>query len=157
MRQDCIAVTEESLPITSRGAASMKPWLRYLFALLIGVHGCIYFAFGMGRIPEPFKGWRGTSWLLGSAITGDRLKALTFGLSRVAGIATLTCALAVAFARAPHGLWPPLAMTGAAFSIAVFAVFWDGQTGQLVNQGVIGVAVSAVLFLSAILSPRMFG
>jgi hypothetical protein len=135
----------------------VKPWLRYLFGLVIGTHGLIYFVFGMGRLPEPLKGWRGTSWLLGSAITGDKLKALAFGLSRIAGIATLTCALAVAFARSPHGLWPPLAMTSAAFGIAVFAVFWDGQSARLVNQGVIGVAVSAVLFLTAVLYPRAFG
>jgi len=135
----------------------MKRWLRYLFGLVIGAHGCIYFIFGMGRLPDALKGWRGTSWLLGNAITGDKLKALAFGLSRIAGIATLTCALAVAFTRSHHGLWRPLAMTGAAFSIAVFAVFWDGQTDHLVNQGVIGVAASAVLFLSAILFPRMFG
>ena len=136
----------------------MKRWLRYFFALVVGAHGCIYFIFGLGRLPDPLKGWRGTSWLLGNAITGDKLKAFAFGLSRIAGIATLTCAVAVAFAKpSPHGLWRPLAMTGAVFSIVVFAVFWDGQTENLVNQGVIGVAASALLFLSALLFPRAFG
>jgi hypothetical protein len=48
-------------------------------------------------------------------------------------------------------------MIGAASGIAFFAVFWDGQTGRLVNQGVIGVAVSAILLLGAFLFPRAFG
>jgi hypothetical protein len=91
--------------------------------------------------------------LLGNAITGDRLKALAFGLSLIAGIATLACGVAVAGSF--HGLWRPLAMIGAAFGIVFFAVFGDGQTERLVNQGVIGVAVSALLALSAILFPRV--
>ena len=41
--------------------------------------------------------------------------------------------------------------------IVLFAVFWDGQTGRLVNQGVIGVVVSTILLLCAILFPRAFG
>ena len=135
----------------------MKPWLRYLIAFVIGAHGLIYFIFGLGRLPDPLKGWKGTSWLLGSTITGDRLKALSFGLSRIAGIATLACGVAVVFARPLHGLWCPLAMTGAVFGVVFFAIFWDGQTGRLVNQGVIGVVVSAILFLCAILFPRAFG
>ncbi len=135
----------------------MKPWLRYLVAAVIGGHGFIYLRFGLGGLPDALAGWRGTSWLLRGAITGDRLKALAFGLSLVAGIATLACAVAVAFAGSSHGLWRPLAMIGAASGIAFFAVFWDGQTGRLVNQGVIGVAVSAILLLGALLFPRAFG
>ena len=135
----------------------MKPWLRYLIAIVIGGHGFIYLRFGMGGLPDALKDWRGTSWLLGGAIAGDRLKALAFGLSLVAGIATLACGVAVAFAGSSHGLWRPLAIIGATFGIVFFAVFWDGQTERLVNQGVIGAAVSALLLLGAILFPRAFG
>jgi hypothetical protein len=135
----------------------MKPWLRYLIAFVVVGHGFIYLAFGMGRIPDALKNWKGTSWLLGQAITGDRLKALAFGLSFAAGIATMVCGVAVAVAGSFHGLWRSLAMVGGALGIAVFAVFWDGQKEQLVSQGVIGVPVSAVLLLCAILFPRAFG
>jgi len=135
----------------------MKPWLRYMIALVICGHGFIYVRFGLGGLPDALKDWKGTSWLLGGTITGDRLKTFAFGLSLVAGIATLACGVAVAFAGSSHGLWRPLAMIGAAFGIVFFAVFWDGQTERLVKQGVIGVAVSALLLLSAVLFPRVFG
>lgn len=135
----------------------MKPWLRYVIAFVIGTHGFIYVKFGLGGLPDALKAWRGRSWLLGDVITGDRLKTLAFGLSLVAGTATLACGVAVAFAGSLHGLWRPLAVVGAAFGIMFFAVFWDGQTDRLVDQGAIGVAVSTVLLLSAILFPRAFG
>ncbi len=77
------------------------------------------------------KDWRGTSWLLNGAITGDRLKALAFGFSLVAGSATLACGVVLALAGSSPGPWRLLAMIGAAFGIVVFAVFWDGQTERL--------------------------
>jgi len=134
----------------------MKPWLRYLIALFIGGHGFIYFRFGLGGLPDVLRDWRGRSRLLGDLVTGDRLKALAFGLSLAAGIATLACATAVLFAGASHGVWRPLAMIGAAVGILFFAVFWDGQMQHLVNQGVIGVVVSAILLVFAVMFPRAF-
>jgi hypothetical protein len=135
----------------------MRPWLRYLTALVIGGHGFIYLRFGLGGLPEALKNWKGTSWLLRSAIAGDRLKALAFGLPLVAGIATIACGVTVAFAGAFHGLWRPLAIISAALGILFFAIFWDGQPELLVNQGVIGVVLSAILLLSAILFAHAFG
>ncbi len=135
----------------------MKPWVRYLIAAVIFGHGFIYFRFGLGGLPDALDGWKGRSWLLGDAVTGDRLKGFAFGVSLFAGIATLACAGAVAFAGSFYELWRPLGIIGAALGIAFFGVFWDGQTARLVNQGAIGVAVSAALLLGAILYPRAFG
>lgn len=134
----------------------MKPWLRYLIATVIAAHGFIYLRFGLGGLPDALKDWRATSWLLGRSITGDRLKVLAFGLSLAAGLATLACGAAIAFPGPFHGLWRPLAIVGAVLGIVFFAVFWDGQTERLVNQGAIGVAVSALLLALAILFPRAF-
>jgi hypothetical protein len=135
----------------------MKLWLRYLVAVVVGGHGFIYLRFGMGGLPEALKEWRGISWVLGDTLTGERLKTLAFGLSLLAGIATVATGAAVAFSGSLHGLWRPLAMIGAAFGVLFFASFWDGQTERLVDQGAIGVAVSALLLASALLFPRAFG
>ena len=43
------------------------------------------------------------------------------------------------------GWWRPLAVVGAGIGIAAFAVFWDGQTRLLFEEGAIGVVVSAIL------------
>jgi len=134
----------------------MRPWLRYLIAFVVGAHGFVYIRFGLGKFPETLEGWKGSSWLLGSAVTGDRLKALAFAVALVAGISTLGCAVAIGFASSDHGWWRPLAVASAAFGISSFAILWDGQPQRLVYQGVIGVVVSVILLVSAIVFPRAF-
>jgi len=135
----------------------VRAWLRYVIALIVFCHGFIYFRFGLGGLPEALKDWKGRSLLLGNTVTGDRLRVLSCLLSLVAGLAILLCGVSIAFAGSAHGLWRPLASIGAVVGILFFLVFWDGQTARLVSQGLLGVLVSAVLLLAAILLPRAFG
>ena len=52
----------------------MTPWLRYLIAFVVGCHGFTYIPYG-GYVVPTLKEWRGSSWLLGAALTDGRLKA----------------------------------------------------------------------------------
>jgi hypothetical protein len=134
----------------------MTPWLRYLIAFIVGVHGFIYVRIGPVAAVT-VKGWRGSSWLLGGAVTNGRLKTLVVALHIVAGIATLACAVAIMFTSSAPGWWRPLAIGGATIGIAAFAVFWDGQTQLLVEEGAIGVVVSMILLMTAMAFPLAFG
>lgn len=131
----------------------MTPWLRYLIAFVVFCHGFIYVRIG-AVLPGPIKEWRGTSWLLRDAVTGDRLRALVVSLHMAAGIAILACAVAIAFAPSPSGWWRPLAIAGAAIGLLAFAAFWDGQTQLLAQEGAIGAIVSLLLLVGAIAFPR---
>jgi hypothetical protein len=59
-----------------------------------------------------------------------------------AGIAILACAAAIAFAPSLPRWWRPLALTGAVVGLVAFAVFFDGQTRLLLDEGVVGAVVS---------------
>jgi hypothetical protein len=131
----------------------MTPWLRYLVAVVVGCHGFICIPYGL-FVPGTFKEWRGSSRLLGSALTRDRLRVLVSALHVTAGIATLACAFAIGFAPSFPGWWRPLAIVGGAAGIAGFVAFWDGQTRYLAVEGVIGAAISLTLLVSAIAFPR---
>lgn len=133
----------------------MKPWLRYLIAALVVGHGFIYVNFSLGRLPDALKGWRGTSWLLGDIVTGERLKTLAFTLHAVAGIGIMAAGIAMAFAPTVPRLWRPLTIVGSVLGVLAFAAFWDGQS-RLVQQGIIGAVLSLLLLLSAIALPRVF-
>ena len=62
----------------------MTPWLQYLIAFVVGCHGLTYIPFGL-CVPDNLTEWRRSSWLLGSSITGDRLKALVLTVHVMAG------------------------------------------------------------------------
>jgi hypothetical protein len=126
----------------------MKPWLRYLIAFVVAGHGLIYVIVG-SLLPISVKEWTGRSWLLGSAVTDDRLRAVVIALHVIAGLAILACAVAIGPAPSAPAWWRPLALLGAAIGIAAFAVFWDGQTQYLVQEGAIGAVLSLVLFAIA--------
>lgn len=131
----------------------MSPWLRYLIAFVVACHASIYAA--LLFVPDMLKVWRGSSWLLGSSLTGDRLKALVVTLHVGAGVLILACALAMALARFVPGWWRPLAIAGGVLGIVAFAVLWDGQ-GGLVEEGAIGAVVSLLLVASTIVFPEAF-
>jgi hypothetical protein len=133
----------------------MSPWIQYSIAFVVACHGFIYIP--LLFVPDMLKGWRGRSWLLGSAITGDRLKALAAALHVGAGVLILASALAIAFAPLAPGWWAPLSIVGSALGMAGFAVFWDGQTGRVVEEGGIGAALSVILLASAVAFPNAFG
>jgi hypothetical protein len=134
----------------------MSPWLRCLIAFLVFCHGFVYVRIG-SILPGPIKEWRGRSRLLGSATTGARLRALVVTLHVIAGIATLACAFAIAFAPSFPGWWRQLAIAGATVGIAAFAVFWDGQTKLLFEEGALGALLSLILLATAIIFPLAFG
>ena len=135
--------------------AVMSPWVRYLIALVVFCHGFIYVRIGW-VLPGPVNGWRGRSWLLGDAVTGEQLTGLVVGLHVIAGIVVLACAAAIGLAPSLPGWWRPFAIVGAALGIVAFAAFWDGQAGLLLEEGAIGAVVSLVLLVSAIALPQAF-
>jgi hypothetical protein len=133
----------------------VSPWMRYLLGVLVFCHGFVYVRIG-AVLPGPVSEWRGRSWLLGSAVTGDALTAVVVGLHVLAGIATIACAAAIGFAPALAGWWRPLALVGGAIGIAAFMAFWDGQVRLLLQEGAIGAAISLLLLLGALAAPRAF-
>jgi uncharacterized YccA/Bax inhibitor family protein len=133
----------------------MDTWLRYLIGFVVLCHGFIYVGVGW-LLPDAVKEWQGRSWLLGSTVTDGWLNAVVVTVHVVAGMLTMACAVAIAFAPAYPGWWRPLAMGAAIVGLAAFAVFWDGQTSLLVEEGAIGALVSIILLGAALEFPLAF-
>ncbi|HOC19653.1 MAG TPA: hypothetical protein PKK95_15400 [Vicinamibacterales bacterium] len=126
----------------------MAVWLRYLFAFLLFAHGFIYIRVG-GALPGTVKGWNGRPWLLSKAITGGALITLLRAVHVAAGIAIVACAIAIAL---NHPSWRTFAILGCAVGLVAFAIFWDGQTSLLFDEGAVGAVISLALLLTAILA-----
>jgi hypothetical protein len=132
----------------------MKPWMQYLVAFVVFCHGFVYVRIG-SMLPAPVEGWNGRSWLLGDAISNPQLTTLTVSLHVIAGIAMLSCAVAIGVPSLLPGWWRPLAIAGAVLGI-VLAVFWDGQTGLLFDEGGLGAFISILILIGAITFPTAF-
>ena len=81
------------------------------------------------------------------------LHALVIVLHVFAGVGIIASSAAIVFGAWIPGWWRPLAIGGATFRIVAFAVFWDGQLRQLIEEGAIGALVSTALLLGAMLCP----
>lgn len=133
----------------------MKLWMQYLIAFIVFCHGFVYVRIG-AALPAPIPAWKGSSWLLGDVVTVGRLTALVIALHVIAGVAIIASSAAIVFSAWIPGWWRSLTIGGAALGLAAFAVFWDGQTQQLFEEGAIGALVSAALLFGATLFPRAF-
>ena len=133
----------------------MSPWLRYLIGFVVACHGFVYVL--LLFVPEVFEGWRGRSWLARDALTGERLKTLLTALHVGAGILLLASGAAIGLAAWLPGWWRPLAILGSVVGIVAFALFWDGQTRRVVEEGGIGAALSLLVLVIAIALPGAFG
>jgi hypothetical protein len=126
--------------------------VRYLIALIVVSHGITYIAFDWMGVSGAyqFAGWKGSSWLLGSAITGDALKTLTSAFWAIAGVGFIATGIVIAFSPLLQGFSRPLAIGASTVSILSFAIFWDGQTAHFPGQGGIGMILSLIILVSAI-------
>src|SRR4051812_34337026 len=130
----------------------MKPWMHYAVGAVVFCHGFVYVRIG-SMLPGAIKGWKGSSWLLGDTLGAGQLTTLIVSLHVIAGIATLACALAIAWPSLLPGWWRPLMMAAGVLGLASFAVFWDGQRGLALEEGAIGAAISVVLLIVAAVLP----
>lgn len=126
----------------------MTPWFQYLAAFLLFCHGFVYVRIG-SMLPAPIKDWNGSSWLLGNSITTSQLTKLSIGLHVIAGITTLACAASIGLPSLFPGWWRPLAIAGSVAGIVAFAVFWDGQTRLLFDEGGLGALISLFVLMGA--------
>lgn len=133
----------------------MPDWLRFLIAFVVLCHGIAYLPYGF--FPDQVVNqWKGSSRLLGSFLTPARVRAAVPVLFVTAGAAMIAVAAAIALAPLIPGWWWPLAIVGSVAGLVGFAAFWDGQGRLLVQEGVIGVALSLILLSAAIALPKAF-
>ena len=133
----------------------MTPWLQYVAAFLLFCHGFVYVRIG-SMLPAPIKGWNGSSWLLGNSLTTSQLTKLSIGLHVIAGVAMLACVASIGVAPIFPGWWRPLAIAGSVVGIVAFAVFWDGQTRLLIDEGGLGALISLLVLVGAIVFRTAF-
>ncbi len=125
---------------------------RILFGIFVVLHGLVHLLyFGQSwRLFELQTGmlWPDGSWAF-SKVIGD-------GIPRL--LASISCILAAGgFVVGGAGIlvkgdwWRPAVVVSAAFSSALFVLFWDGKTQRLDDQGGIGLLINVALLVGVLL------
>lgn len=135
----------------------VNTWFNYLVSLFVAAHALVYLATPLTNLSQSvFQSWKGTSAVLGAALSSVALRSLTTWLWIVAGVGLLATAGAIVFASFVPGIWRPLAAGGALAGVASFVVVWDGQGSQFLSQGGIGFVISLAILAAALMFPRAF-
>lgn len=126
--------------------------LRFFVGLFFVLHGLVHLLyFGHSRrLFELQSGltWPDGSWAFSRLLGGDvarwvaAIGCLVAAVGFVAGGAAL-------FAR--QAWWRPLAVAAAAFSAALFLLFWDGELERLADKGAFALLINAAILVALLL------
>ena len=123
--------------------------MNVLAGIFLILHGLVHLLYS-GQSLRLFELQRGMSWPDGSwAFTG------TFGNEAARMIAGGALILATAgfvvggiTLFTTQSWWRPVAVAAAAFSAAIFILFWDGHLQALANKGLLAVLINAAILVA---------
>ena len=119
---------------------------QYAIGAFLVLHGLVhlwYVVLSQGWVQvEDAMGWNGESWLL----TGVLPEGLLLNLASVLYVAVAAGFLAGGVGSVLETEWAPRLLVGsAALSTIVIVAMWDGRFDLLVEKGILGVFINAVV------------
>lgn len=126
--------------------------IRFLSGLFIVLHGLVhmwYFTLSQRLVEfQPEMGWTGRSWLFSNFFRDSSLRAFASVLYILATVAFVASGIGI-FARAE---WlRPMILGSAMFSSALILLFWDGDLDMLVQKGILGILINAIVLIGIFL------
>jgi hypothetical protein len=126
--------------------------LRLVVGVFLVLHGLVHLLyFGQSRRLfelQPGMAWPEGSWAF-SKLFGD-------GATR--WLASISCVLAaIGFVVGGIGIfagqawWRPVVVGSAAFSAAIFVLFWDGKLQKLANKGAIAILINGAILVAVLI------
>lgn len=126
--------------------------LKLIIGIFLVLHGLVHLLyFGQSRRLfelQPGMTWPDGSWAF-SKLLGD-------GATR--WLASISCVLAaIGFVAGGIGIflgqawWRPLIVGSAAFSAAIFVLFWDGKLQRLANKGAIAILINGAILVAVLI------
>ena len=123
--------------------------LRFLYGIFVLLHGLVhlwYVTLSQGWVAfQPEMGWTGESWLFSPLLSDGAVRGLATVLYSLATLGFVVGGIGV-FAR--QDWWRPVIIGSAAFSAVIIALFWDGGLQRIVEKGLLGFLINAVLLIA---------
>ena len=121
-----------------------------VFLVLHGFVHAWYVVLAQELVPyEPAMGWTGRSWALTSWLGEPTTRMIATVWYGLAGIAFVVGGIAV---LAQAAWWRPALAVASIISALAITVFWDGNGEMLMQKGVIGLVISLVTLVVALVA-----
>jgi hypothetical protein len=126
--------------------------LKLVIGIFMVLHGLVHlFYFGQSQRLFELQAdmiWPDGSWAF-SKLLGDKATRL---------LASVACVLAaIGFVAGGVGIllkqgwWRPVLVISAAFSAAIFVLFWDGKMQKLTEKGLIAILINASILIAVLI------
>ena len=121
-----------------------------VFLVLHGFVHAWYVVLAQELVPyEPAMGWTGRSWALTSWLGEPTTRMIATVWYGLAGITFVVGGIAV---LAQAAWWRPALAVASIISALAITVFWDGNGEMLMQKGVIGLVISLVTLVVALVA-----
>ncbi len=125
--------------------------LRFIVGVFIVLHGLVHLLyFGQSRrLFELQAGmvWPDGSWAFSKLLGEEATRWLAGTACILAALAFVTGGIAI---LAGQSWWRPAAVGAAAFSAAIFVLFWDGGLQRLADKGAIAILINLGILLAVL-------
>lgn len=118
-----------------------------IFMVLHGLVHLLYFGHGLRFFELPDLAWPDNSWAFGWLPGVDLARWLTAGANVLAMLGFVAGGAAV---LARWSWWQPVIAGSAAFSTAIWILFWDGKLQKLADQGIVAVLINAAILVAVL-------
>jgi hypothetical protein len=125
--------------------------LRFIVGVFILLHGLVHLLyFGQGwRLFElqPGMVWPKGSWAFSRLLGAEATRLLASIACLVAAIGFVAGGAGI---LAKQAWWRPVMVGAAAFSAAIFVLFWNGKLQRLDNQGAIAILINVAILVAVL-------
>ncbi|MBW1821535.1 MAG: hypothetical protein JRI92_07185 [Deltaproteobacteria bacterium] len=123
-----------------------------VFAIFIILHGLAhlwYVTLSLNVIPFKSEfGWSGDSWLLTNFISGSVSPTIATIVYAIAALGLVCAGVGLLM---DHQLFRPIMLWSAILSLSAIGLFWDGNTSQIIEKGLIGFVINVIVIIGLLL------
>jgi len=126
--------------------------LGFIVGVFIVLHGLVHLLyFGQSRRLfelQPGMVWPDGSWAFSKLLGEEATRWLASIACILAALGFVVGGIALFVGQS---WWRPVVVGAAAFSVAIFVLFWDGGLQELSNQGAIAILINMVILFAVLI------
>lgn len=120
-----------------------------VFGIFLILHGLVHLLYSgqSSRLFELQAGmtWPDGSWAFTGLVRNDTARIVASGVCVLAAVGFVVGGITLFTAQS---WWRPVTVAAAAFSAAIFILFWDGHLQALANKGLFAILINAAILVT---------